>query len=177
MIKGKSDAARLIQFNARATRGSIAYGGRRWPCAMGAGGVRAFKREGDGATPFGLWPLRCVLYRPDRLRRPRTCLPVAALRPQDGWCDAPGDASYNRMVAMPYRASAETLWREDGLYDLIVVIGYNDEPRVQGAGSAIFMHIARPGYAPTAGCVALRTDHLLALLEAPQPPGFIDTRG
>lgn len=137
-----------------------------WRCALGSGGVVARKCEGDGATPFGRWPLREVLYRPDRIARPRTGLPVRALRAHDGWCDAPADRNYNRPVRLPYRARAERLWRDDHLYDLVVVLGVNDRPRVRGRGSAIFMHLARPGYTPTRGCVALQRRDLLRVLEA-----------
>ena len=89
---------------------------------------------------------------------------VRRLQPTDGWCDAPGDPNYNRAVKLPYRASAETLSRADGLYDLVVVLDHNTKPRIRGAGSAIFMHVAKPGYSPTEGCVAFRREHLLALL-------------
>ncbi|MFZ4768461.1 MAG: L,D-transpeptidase family protein, partial [Roseimicrobium sp.] len=99
--------------------------GRSFRCAVGRGGVSSAKREGDGATPIGTWPLRQVLYRPDRGMRPVTSLQTAALQPADGWCDAPSDTNYNRMVRHPYRASAEHLWRRDSIYDLIVVVGYN----------------------------------------------------
>ncbi len=139
-------------------------GGMRVRRAVGRGGIRVDKREGDGATPAGVWPLREALYRPDRLSMPVTKLPVRALAPYDGWCDAPSDARYNRLVRLPYPASAEQLWRGDHLYDLIVVVGYNDAPVVPGKGSAIFLHLARSDYAPTAGCVAFARRHLLAIL-------------
>jgi len=168
--------ARLHQLSASEPRGMISFGPLRAPCAIGPAGVRAIKREGDGATPHGVWPLRLVHYRADKVRRPRTMLPLRCLRPSDGWCDAAGDRNYNRRVALPYRASAESLWRDDDLYDLIVELGYNDVPRSLGRGSAIFIHIARPDFAPTAGCIALRRDDLLALLELPIPPCWIDTR-
>jgi len=99
------------------------------------------------------------------MRRPQTSLPVRAIRRHDGWCDASADRNYNRPVRLPYRASAEHLWREDELYDVVVVLTYNERPRVRGRGSAIFMHVARPGYAPTEGCIALARGHLLRLLE------------
>lgn len=139
-------------------------GGMRVRRAVGRGGIRVDKREGDGATPAGVWPLREALYRPDRLSMPVTKLPVRALAPYDGWCDAPSDARYNRLVRLPYPASAEQLWRGDHLYDLIVVVGYNDAPVEPGKGSAIFLHLARSDYAPTAGCVAFARRHLLAIL-------------
>lgn len=135
-------------------RGSVTAGGRVLPCALGASGVSALKREGDRATPIGAWCLREVYFRADRVRRPLTGLPVRALRLDDGWCDAASDRNYNRRVPLPYPASAEHLWREDRIYDLIAVLGYNDRPRRRGRGSAIFMHIARSGFPPTDGCVA-----------------------
>ncbi|MGF1608641.1 MAG: L,D-transpeptidase [Kiloniellales bacterium] len=145
------------------------FGAARWRCAIGRGGIRADKREGDGATPIGCWPLRRVLYRPDRLAAPVTALPVAALAPDDGWCDAPGDPGYNRPVKLPYAASHERLWRDDAIYDVIVVLGHNDDPPQPGAGSAIFLHLARDDYAPTEGCVALAGADLLDLLRRVGP--------
>jgi L,D-peptidoglycan transpeptidase YkuD (ErfK/YbiS/YcfS/YnhG family) len=134
------------------------------PCAIGRGGRRPKRREGDGVTPMGRWPVREVLYRADRMRRPATGLPVRALRPGDGWCDDPADRNYNRRVQLPFPRSHEGLWRQDHLYDLIVVLGYNDRPRSLGRGSAIFMHLARPGYTPTAGCIALSRGDMLKVL-------------
>ena len=134
--------------------GVARVGGFEFRCALGRSGVKRDKREGDGATPAGTWPLREVFYRADRILRPKTALPLSKLKRSDGWCDAPGDAQYNKPVKLPYPASAEQLWRADRLYDLIVVVGYNDAPVVPGAGSAIFLHVARADYGPTAGCVA-----------------------
>lgn len=105
-----------------------------------------------------------VLYRADRLQRPRTALPVKPITPRDGWCDAPADRNYNRPVPLPYPASHERLWRGDHLYDLVIVLGYNDKPRSLGRGSAIFMHLARRSYAPTEGCIALARGDMLKLL-------------
>ncbi len=151
--------------SAGAARGRLTLGNLSFPCALGRSGWRARKREGDGATPVGQWRMRAVLYRPDHVRRPRTALAVSAIRPNDGWCDATADRNYNRPVRHPYSASAERLWRSDGLYDLVVVLAYNERPRVRGRGSAIFMHVARAGYAPTEGCIALARPHLQRLLE------------
>jgi L,D-peptidoglycan transpeptidase YkuD (ErfK/YbiS/YcfS/YnhG family) len=105
-----------------------------------------------------------VLYRADRIGPPPTGLPCRAIRQGDGWCDDIKDPLYNRPVALPYKASHETLTRADGLYDLLVVIGHNDDPIVSGAGSAIFLHVAAPGYEPTEGCVALSLDDLRAVV-------------
>lgn len=149
----------------RDPKGRLQLAQNSWPCAIGSGRFSGTKREGDGATPIGLWPLRQVLYRPDRIGRPRTWLPVRAIKRADGWCDAPADRNYNRPVRHPYHASAERLWRQDGLYDLVVVLGYNDRPRMRGRGSAVFLHVTRPGFAPTEGCVALPRQHLLRLIQ------------
>lgn len=146
--------------------GLLTFGGLRFRCALGKGGAKpeADKREGDGATPLGRYALRQVWYRPDRLAPPQTRLPLRALMPQDGWCDDPADPAYNRHVPLPYAASHERLWRDDPLYDVIVVLGHNDDPPVPGLGSAIFLHVARPDYGGTEGCVALALPDLLALL-------------
>lgn len=151
--------------------GWLAMGVREVRCALGPAGVVAasHKREGDGATPLGIWPIREVLYRPDRGGPPATALPLRALAEHDGWCDAPDDPAYNRPVTLPYPASAEALWREDEVYDLIVVLGHNDDPPVPGLGSAIFLHIARPDYPPTQGCVALARNDLEGLLAMAVP--------
>jgi L,D-peptidoglycan transpeptidase YkuD (ErfK/YbiS/YcfS/YnhG family) len=143
-------------------------------CAIGRGGMRSDKREGDGATPCGTFPLRRVFYRPDRGPRPDTALPVEALTESHGWCDTPGDPAYNTEVRLPYPARSERLWREDHLYDLIVVIGYNDDPVVPGAGSAIFLHVAAPRLAPTEGCVALEKPQLVRLLASLGPGDAIE---
>ena len=144
--------------------GIARWGAARFRCAIGRSGVTRAKREGDGATPIGAWPMRELLFRPDRVLRPRTRLPARPIAPADGWCDAPGDARYNRPVRHPSKASAERLWRGDRLYDLIVPLGYNDAPPAAGRGSAIFLHVAGRGYAPTAGCVALARRDLLAVI-------------
>jgi L,D-peptidoglycan transpeptidase YkuD (ErfK/YbiS/YcfS/YnhG family) len=148
----------------------------RFPCALGRNGRRTGKREGDGATPIGEFPLRSIRYRPDRGPRPPTWLSATPLRPNDGWCDAAEDRNYNRPVRHPYPASAEEMWRADGLYDLVVVMGYNDRPRVKGRGSAVFMHVARPGMLPTEGCVALTRPHLERLLQAVRRGAVVSVR-
>lgn len=146
--------------------GTLAWNGRQVRCALGQGGVRTDKREGDGATPAGTFPLRRVLYRADRLPPPETGLAVQALKPGDAWCDDPADAQYNCPVTQPVAAGNETMWRDDNVYDVVVPLGYNDDPVVPGLGSAIFLHVARPDFGPTEGCVALALEDLLALLRA-----------
>lgn len=142
----------------------LRIGGLFFPCSIGHGGFTADKREGDGATPSGLWPLRMVLYRPDRVSRPQTGLPTRALTPFDGWCDDPAAADYNCLIRHPCRHRAERLWRRDNLYDLLIVIGYNDDPPCANRGSAIFIHRARGNFAPTAGCLGLKAGDLDRLL-------------
>jgi len=154
----------------RPTRGVLRHASLLVPCALGRGGVRADKREGDGATPQGTFRLRRLWYRADRLDAPATnALPIRAINRDDGWCDDPGSAEYNRPVRLPHPARHERLWREDALYDLVVELGYNDGPIVPGAGSAIFLHVARPDYGPTEGCVAINRADLLRLLGAIGP--------
>lgn len=143
-------------------RVQLAHGIRR--AAIGRGSLRPLKREGDGGTPLGRFHIRLVLYRADRSLRPRTRLPVRAIRDSDGWCDDPSDRNYNHLIPLPSPRSAEGLKRADDLYDLVLVLGYNDRPRIRGKGSAIFMHLARDGYTPTEGCIALSRRDLHAVL-------------
>lgn len=145
------------------------FGSETWRCAIGRGGVRRNKREGDGATPAGTWPLRSVLYRSDRGIAPETSLSIQVVGENDGWCDDPDDRHYNRQIVLPYPARSERLWRDDAIYDIVVILGHNDDPPVPGKGSAIFLHVARPDYGPTEGCVALAEldlRHFLRLADA-----------
>ncbi len=134
------------------------------PCRLGRTGTTVDKREGDGATPVGVWPLRRIYYRPDRLPRPVSGLPVEPIRRDMGWSENPADPAYNRPVGLPHRFAHEFMWRDDHLYDVVVVIGHNDDPVLKGRGSAIFMHLMRPEGTPTQGCVALRLPELQRLL-------------
>ena len=157
--------------------GELWWADRRYRCALGRSGVSVAKREGDGATPAGCFALRRVLYRPDRLAAPATRLPVATLSPADGWCDEPEDPLYNRPVRLPYAGCRdERMWRSDGLYDIVVVIGHNDDPVIPGMGSAVFMHVASPDYRPTQGCVAVSRDDLLALLAGIGPEVMLEVK-
>ena len=149
--------------------GTLIWRGKTFTCALGPSGVKLDKREGDRATPAGTFPLRRALYRADRGAKPQTKLEARAIERHDGWCDSPEDPAYNRPVALPYPASAEEMWREDGLYDVVVVLGHNDDPVVPGAGSAVFLHCAKPDYAPTEGCVALAKADLLEVLRDARP--------
>lgn len=133
-------------------------------CAVGPGGIAHKTREGDGVTPIGVFPFRRLFWRADRLAQPKCILRARSLERDDGWCDWPGDPNYNKLVKHPYPVSAEQLWLDSHVYDVIVVIGFNDDPVVQGAGSAVFLHLAREAYPPTAGCVALAEHDLRAAL-------------
>jgi L,D-peptidoglycan transpeptidase YkuD (ErfK/YbiS/YcfS/YnhG family) len=146
--------------------GRLELHGRFWRCALGRGGPRVLKQEGDGATPAGLLALRRVLYRADRVAIPRAEVPREPIGEQDAWCDDPGHADYNRQVRLPHPGRHEELWRRDGLYDVVGVLGWNDAPVERDRGSAIFLHVARADYAPTEGCVALARADLLAVLQA-----------
>ncbi|RAK57297.1 L,D-transpeptidase family protein [Phenylobacterium deserti] len=159
--------------------GLLDIGERKVRCALGPAGVVPAdqKREGDGASPAGVWPIRRVLWRPDRSPPPQTAIPVEAISEHDGWCDAADDPNYNRPVTLPYSASAERLWRDDHVYDLIVVLGHNDDPPEAGMGSAIFLHVARENYTPTEGCVAVAREDLEELLRHAKPGDAVEIRG
>jgi L,D-peptidoglycan transpeptidase YkuD (ErfK/YbiS/YcfS/YnhG family) len=146
------------------TQAWLVAGQRAIRAALGRASIKAAKREGDGATPAGRFhPVR-LWWRADRLPRPRTFLPVRRIAAGDAWCEDPKDRRYNR----PFRRSAnepgDRLKRTDGLYDLIVEIDHNTRPRVAGHGSAVFIHVARSGFGPTAGCVALARGDLQRLV-------------
>jgi len=165
-------AARQGPLLAAATHVDIDYHGGSiyWPsglarAAVGAGGVSRTKKEGDGATPAGTFSLPFGMYRPDRISLPKTDLPITPLRDVHAWVDDPNDPKYNQLVERPYTGHSEELWRHDGIYDLLIVVGYNMNPTQPGAGSAIFLHIARPGFSPTEGCIAVSREVLLKLIE------------
>ena len=134
------------------------------PVALGRGGVKANKFEGDGATPRGSFRLKRLWWRACRHPRPETLLPASRIRPDDGWCEDPGDRHYNQRIKVPPESKADRLARLDNLYDFIIELDHNTRPRIAGRGSAVFVHVARAGFAPTAGCVALRIDTLRRLL-------------
>jgi L,D-peptidoglycan transpeptidase YkuD (ErfK/YbiS/YcfS/YnhG family) len=145
-------------------RGLLLAGGRAIPVVLGRAGIRANKREGDGATPRGRFRLVRLWWRPDRGPRPRTLLPSHRIGPEVAWCEDPGDRRYNRRFQRSATEPGDRLWRDDRLYDLIIELDHNSRPRVAGRGSAVFLHIARPDRSPTAGCVAFAPGDLTRLL-------------
>lgn len=149
------------------SEGHFVLAGQTYRCAIGKGGVRGVdKQEGDGATPLGLLPIRRVLYRADRLAAPDCNFPIEPIGPNDAWCENPALRTYNTQIIRLPDMTGDRLWRDDHLYDVIAVLGWNDAPVVRNRGSAIFLHLARPDYSPTDGCVALNLPDLSRALAA-----------
>ncbi len=147
------------------SNGFVAFTDQRLRCALGRCGLRADKTEGDGATPMGIYALGRVFYRPDRLKHPlQTGLRTIPITQNMGWCDDLGHGDYNQLISLPHPAHHERLWRDDGVYDVVVEVLYNTKPITAGRGSAIFIHVAKPDYTPTEGCIALNLNDLLTLL-------------
>jgi L,D-peptidoglycan transpeptidase YkuD (ErfK/YbiS/YcfS/YnhG family) len=146
-------------------RGWLTAGGRSIPVALGRGGIRANKREGDGGTPKGIFHPRQLWWRADRHPQPRTFLPARAIAPEDAWCEDPSDRHYNKPVRLDPDRGGDRLRREDHLYDFIVEIDHNFSPRIAGRGSAVFLHLARDNFGPTAGCVSMTKSAMLHLLQ------------
>lgn len=146
------------------TRGWLEFDGLMIPVALGRGGIKANKREGDGATPRGAFAPRRLWWRTDRHRRPRTFLPVRPIGPEDAWCEDPDHRRYNQPVRLDRGHAGDRLCRDDHLYDFVIEIDHNTRPRVSGRGSAVFLHLARENFSPTAGCVAMAKPAMLRLL-------------
>jgi L,D-peptidoglycan transpeptidase YkuD (ErfK/YbiS/YcfS/YnhG family) len=146
-------------------RGWLEMDGRMIPVALGRGGILANKREGDGGTPRGTFHPRRLWWRADRHARPRTVLPVRSIGSRDAWCEDPADRHYNQPVRFAADQGGDRLRRDDHLYDFIIEIDHNTRPRIAGRGSAVFLHLARAQFAPTAGCVAMTRSSMLQLLQ------------
>jgi L,D-peptidoglycan transpeptidase YkuD (ErfK/YbiS/YcfS/YnhG family) len=145
--------------------GKAVFRGKEYQCAIGKNGITENKIEGDGKTPIGCFEIRKVLYREDKTDIPQTKLSIEEIQENDAWCNNVNDKNYNQQIKLPYNASHEKLWRDDEVYDIVVVLGFNDNPIISGKGSAIFIHIARYDYSPTAGCIALKKEDLLKILK------------
>ena len=150
-------------------RGWLTGGGLTIPVALGRGGILANKREGDGGTPRGTFHPRQLWWRADRHRRPETLLPARPIRPLDAWCEDPNDRHYNRPLRLTPESGGDQLTRADHLYDFIVEIDHNTRPRIAGRGSAVFLHLARENFGPTAGCVSMTEAAMLRLLRRLSP--------
>ncbi len=167
----KSSLSRLVvrRRAGNSCQGWLVAGPLALPVALGRGGIKADKREGDGATPRGTFRLKRLWWRAERHPRPATLLPVCPIKPDDAWCEDPADRRYNRPVKLAPASNADRLARADQLYDFIVEIDHNTRPRIKGRGSAVFIHAAREGFAPTAGCIALELASLRKLLSRLTP--------
>jgi len=139
------------------------------PVALGRGGILANKREGDGGTPKGSFRPLQLWWRADRHTRPQTYLPARPIRPEDAWCEDPNDRRYNQPVRLVHDQAGDRLTRKDHLYDFIVEIDHNSSPRIAGRGSAVFLHLARFDFSPTAGCVSMTKSAMLRLLRRMGP--------
>ena len=159
--------AALIRVRAAAgnrRRGWLMAGQLVIPVPLGRGGILANKREGDGATPKGTYRLRRLWWRADHHPRPKTFLPIRAIKRDDAWCEDPASRHYNQPIKLGGDAGGDRLMRDDQLYDFIIEIDHNTSPRVAGRGSAVFLHLARPDFSPTAGCVSMKQSDMLQLL-------------
>lgn len=150
-------------------RGWLSAEGWTIPVALGRGGIKANKREGDGGTPRGIFRPRQLWWRADRHCRPKTFLKTRPIRREDAWCEDPNDRHYNRPIRLVRGQGGDRLTREDHLYDFIVEIDHNTAPRIAGRGSAVFLHLARSNFSPTAGCVSMTAAAMLRLLRRMGP--------
>lgn len=148
----------------RRHRGHLIAGATVVPCSIGRTGVRAAKREGDGATPLGSFRLSSLRYRPDKFRLNSWLVRSKQIKLSSGWCDDIGNSVYNREVSLPFGGRHERLWREDSVYDVVLLLDHNQTPRVKGFGSAIFLHLSNEMGGPTEGCIAISAVNMRRLL-------------
>jgi L,D-peptidoglycan transpeptidase YkuD (ErfK/YbiS/YcfS/YnhG family) len=178
-VKGqkRAQAVRILWVRRRPgerSRGVLRAGQTAIPVAIGRSGIKANKREGDGSTPRGRFGFVRLWWRADRLPRPHTALPARRIGREDAWCEDPVDRRYNHAVKLSPASTADRLWRDDHLYNLVIELDHNTRPRMKNRGSAVFIHVARPGFLPTAGCVALRASDLKRLLSVLGPGSRIE---
>ena len=145
--------------------GYLKYKNLKFRCALGRAGIKKKEKEGDNVTPKGIFKITSVYYRPDRIKNIITTIKKIKIKKNRGWCDDPNSIHYNKQIKLPSKFSHEKLYRKDNLYDLILVLNYNINPIIKNKGSAIFIHIAKKNYEPTAGCIALKKKDLLKLLK------------
>jgi L,D-peptidoglycan transpeptidase YkuD (ErfK/YbiS/YcfS/YnhG family) len=161
---GPLSAIRVRPAAGNPRRGWLTAGPVTIPVALGRGGILANKREGDGGTPRGSFRPRQLWWRGDRHNRPQTFLPARIIGGEDAWCEDPKDRHYNQPVRLGRKQGGDRLKRADHLYDFIIEIDHNTRPRISGRGSAVFLHLARDNFGPTAGCVSMTKPAMLQLL-------------
>ncbi len=148
----------------RVKKNYLTFRGYQFQCSIGKSGFSKNKKEGDGFTPVGTFYIERVYYRADKISNLDTKINKVKIHEWDGWCDDPRQKEYNQLIEFPFNFSAEKLHREDSLYNVVCVLNYNTNPITPGLGSAIFIHVAKDGYKPTEGCVALKQKDLIFLL-------------
>ena len=145
--------------------GVLKFSKHIFKCLLGKKGTTSKKKEGDYKTPEGIFPLRYVMYRPDKIKKPKTKLPIFIIKKNHVWCDDPKNFFYNKIIETKKLNLGESLWRKDILYDILVVIGYNDNPIISGKGSAIFLHLSKKNTCSTRGCIAIKKKNMITLLK------------
>ena len=148
----------------RVKKNYITFKDKQFQCSIGKSGFSKNKKEGDGCTPVGTFFIENVYYRADKIKSLETNINKVKINKIDGWCDDPTQKEYNQLIRFPYNFSAEELYRDDSLYNIVCVLNYNTKPIKPGLGSAIFMHVAKDDYKPTKGCITLKQEDLIFLL-------------
>ena len=144
--------------------GYLQYKNLKFRCALGKAGIKKKEKEGDNVTPKGIFKIISIYYRPDRIKNIITTVKKIKIKKNIGWCDDPNSHFYNQQISLPNKFGHEKLYRNDSLYDLILVLNYNVNPIIKNKGSAIFIHIAKKNYKKTKGCIALKKKHLIELV-------------
>ena len=144
--------------------GYLKYKNFKFRCALGKAGIKEKKFEGDNITPRGTYRIIKVFYRSDRIKNLTTRITKIKIKKNMGWCDDFKSKDYNKLIKIPFKYSYEKLFRADHIYDVVILINYNYKPIIRNKGSAIFVHIAKKNYQKTAGCIALKKQHILKIL-------------
>jgi L,D-peptidoglycan transpeptidase YkuD (ErfK/YbiS/YcfS/YnhG family) len=145
--------------------GYLKYKNFKFRCALGKNGIGKKIKEGDNITPRGTFKITKIYYRPDKIKKLITFFKKIKIKKNMGWCDDPKSKFYNKQIKLPSKFNHEKLYRNDRIYDLLVVLNYNTKPIVKNRGSAIFIHVAKKNYKATAGCIALKKNDLIKLLQ------------